>query len=116
MPEYLVVICWACAGARPNNNAAVAAAAIMRMTFLPDVCRSSYRDGRCRLTCLSMNQRTRRSAARLRERFGGQARYSPAGRGSSASVGGLLLHAADKLRRIDEAQRDQQPHQRQRHV
>src|SRR3954468_16319370 len=54
MPEYLVVICCACAGARLSNTA-VAAAAIMRMKSLPDM-PLLFHNGRRRLTCLSINQ------------------------------------------------------------
>src|SRR3954451_5567191 len=54
MPEYLVVICCACAGARLSNTA-VTAAAIMRMKSLPDV-PLLFHNGRRRLTCLSINQ------------------------------------------------------------
>src|SRR3954462_14891718 len=54
MPEYLVVICCACAGARLSNTA-VTAAAIMRMKSLPDM-PLLFHNGRRRLTCLSMNQ------------------------------------------------------------
>src|SRR4051812_21827533 len=54
MPEYLVVICCACAGARLSNTA-VTAAAIMRMKSLPDM-PLLFHNGRRQLTCLSINQ------------------------------------------------------------
>src|SRR5947209_19818153 len=102
MPEYLVVICCACAGARLSNTA-VAAAAIMRMRCLPwsRVLRCCFAE---RYVGANMCVNEPNGAIPL------------GGVGAGSLMRGLLFHTAYELRRIDESQRDQQPNQGRRHI
>src|SRR4051794_23612392 len=100
MPEYLAVICCACAGARLNNTAAMAEA-MMRMESLPGA-----------ELCVVVAQRYVGTNMFVNEPEAAIPALSHARR----LVRGLLFYAAHKLCRVDETQRDQEPDQGGRHV